>query len=127
MCQRIGVAAIGEGATHIAFRKPRERDQSGGGFRIEPASIEQGYAAILTLQPGARDQVGDILVAAWILAEQRQPVGRLAFAGAQQDDAYFVRCDRTTMTQDDIDNGRLVVLVGFAPVQPAEFVTVRIA
>ena len=31
------------------------------------------------------------------------------------------------MTQDDIDNGRLVVLVGFAPVQPAEFVTVRIA
>jgi len=50
-----------------------------------------------------------------------------AFVGAQQDDAYFVRCDRTTMTQDDIDNGRLVVLVGFAPVQPAEFVTVRIA
>ena len=31
------------------------------------------------------------------------------------------------MTQDDIDNGRLVVLVGFAPVVPAEFVTIRIA
>ncbi len=50
-----------------------------------------------------------------------------AFIGAQQDDAYFVRCDRTTMTQDDIDNGRLVVLVGFAPITPAEFVTIRIA
>ena len=50
-----------------------------------------------------------------------------AFVGTRQDDAYFVRCDRTTMTQDDIDNGRLVVLVGFAPVVPAEFVTVRIA
>ena len=50
-----------------------------------------------------------------------------AFVGARQDDAYFVRCDRTTMTQDDIQNGRLVVLVGFAPVVPAEFVTVRIA
>jgi len=37
-----------------------------------------------------------------------------------------VRCDRTTMTQTDIDNGRLIVLVGVAPVKPAEFVIVRI-
>ena len=50
-----------------------------------------------------------------------------AFQGTKPEDAYFVRCDRTTMTQDDIDNGRLVVLVGIAPVQPAEFVTIRIA
>ena len=50
-----------------------------------------------------------------------------ALTGTRQEDAYFVRCDRTTMTQDDIDNGRLVVLVGFAPVVPAEFVTIRIA
>jgi phage tail sheath protein FI len=50
-----------------------------------------------------------------------------AFIGARPEDAYFVRCDRTTMTQDDIDNGRLVVLVGFAPVTPAEFVTIRLA
>jgi phage tail sheath protein FI len=47
--------------------------------------------------------------------------------GSRPEDAYFVRCDRTTMTQDDIDNGRLVVLVGFAPSLPAEFVTIRIA
>ena len=35
-------------------------------------------------------------------------------------------CDRTTMTQADIDQGRLVCLVGVAPVRPAEFVIIRI-
>ncbi|HEY6987856.1 MAG TPA: hypothetical protein VH369_05705, partial [Bryobacteraceae bacterium] len=46
--------------------------------------------------------------------------------GQAADEAFFVRCDQTTMTQDDIDNGRLTVLVGFAPVRPAEFVILRI-
>lgn len=41
------------------------------------------------------------------------------------DAAFFVRCDRTTMTQEDIDNGRLVCLVGVAPIRPAEFVVLR--
>lgn len=49
-----------------------------------------------------------------------------AFEAAREEDAYFVRCDRTTMTQDDIDNGRLIVVVGFAPARPAEFVVVRV-
>jgi uncharacterized protein len=49
-----------------------------------------------------------------------------ALQGAKPDDAFFVKCDRTTMTQDDIDNGRLICLVGIAPVKPAEFVIVRI-
>lgn len=49
-----------------------------------------------------------------------------ALQGTKPDDAYFVRCDRTTMTQEDIDNGRLVVLVGVAPLRPAEFVIFRI-
>ena len=48
------------------------------------------------------------------------------FPAARVQDALFVRCDRTTMTQDDIDSGRLVVHVGFAPIKPAEFVIVRI-
>jgi phage tail sheath protein FI len=43
-----------------------------------------------------------------------------------QDDAFFVKVDRTTMTQDDIDNGRLICLIGIAPVKPAEFVIFRI-
>ena len=40
-------------------------------------------------------------------------------------DAFFVRCDRSTMTQDDLDNGRLICLIGVAPVKPAEFVIIR--
>jgi hypothetical protein len=50
-----------------------------------------------------------------------------ALMGAKQEEAFFVRCDRTTMTQDDIDNGRLIILVGIAPVKPAEFVIIRIS
>ena len=46
-----------------------------------------------------------------------------ALTGRTPEDAYFVRCDRMTMTQDDIDNGRLIVLVGVAPMRPAEFIT----
>lgn len=46
--------------------------------------------------------------------------------GTRPEEAYFVRCDRTTMTQNDIDNGRLVCLVGVAPTRPAEFVVIRI-
>jgi len=49
-----------------------------------------------------------------------------ALEGTKVEEAFFVRCDRTTMTQTDIDNGRLIVLVGIAPVKPAEFVIVRI-
>jgi phage tail sheath protein FI len=49
-----------------------------------------------------------------------------ALMGTTPDEAFFVRCDRTTMTQDDIDNGRLVCEIGVAPVAPAEFVIFRI-
>ncbi|OBF33700.1 hypothetical protein A5724_19310 [Mycobacterium sp. ACS1612] len=49
-----------------------------------------------------------------------------ALEGTVPEEAFFVRCDRTTMTQTDIDNGRLIVQVGVAPVKPAEFVIVRI-
>jgi uncharacterized protein len=48
-----------------------------------------------------------------------------ALAGTTPDEAFFVRCDRTTMTQDDLDNGRLICIVGLAPVFPAEFVIFR--
>lgn len=49
-----------------------------------------------------------------------------ALMGTTADQAFFVRCDRSTMTQDDIDNGRLVVEIGIAPTYPAEFVIFRI-
>ena len=46
--------------------------------------------------------------------------------GTKPDQAYFVRCDHSTMTQNDIDNGRLICLIGVAPLRPAEFVIFRI-
>ncbi len=49
-----------------------------------------------------------------------------ALQGLTADEAFFVRCGRDTMTQDDIDNGRLICEIGIAPVKPAEFVIFRI-
>ena len=49
-----------------------------------------------------------------------------ALMGTKPDEAFFVTCDRSTMTQDDIDNGRLICEIGVAPVYPAEFVIFRI-
>ena len=49
-----------------------------------------------------------------------------ALMGTKPEEAFFVRCDRTTMTQNDFDNGRLVCLIGVAVVKPAEFVIFRI-
>jgi phage tail sheath protein FI len=48
------------------------------------------------------------------------------FQGGRPEDAYLVRCDRSTMSQNDIDNGRLVCLVGAALVKPAEFVMFKV-
>lgn len=48
-----------------------------------------------------------------------------ALQGATQEEAFFVKCDRTTMSEDDILNGRLICLIGVAPVRPAEFVIFR--
>jgi uncharacterized protein len=50
-----------------------------------------------------------------------------AFQGTAANQAYFVRCGLDdTMTQDNIDKGEVIMLVGFAPVKPAEFVIIRI-
>ena len=64
-----------------------------------------------------RQTVEDFLLVLW-----RQG----ALLGDKPEDAFFVRCDRTTMTQNDIDNGRMICLVGLAPTKPAEFVIFQI-
>jgi hypothetical protein len=46
--------------------------------------------------------------------------------GTTPQQAFFVRCDRSTMSQADLDNGRLICLVGVAAIKPAEFVIFRI-
>jgi phage tail sheath protein FI len=49
-----------------------------------------------------------------------------AFQGSTPREAYFVKCDRTTTTQDDINRGVVNIHVGFAPLKPAEFVVLHI-
>ena len=49
-----------------------------------------------------------------------------AFQGTTPAQAYFVKCDSETTTQTDIDNGIVNILVGFAPLEPAEFVVIQI-
>lgn len=79
----------------------------------------------------------------WCLAEPNEPATWFAveselqvflqalflsgwFQGVAADEAYFARCDISTMTGLDIAEGRTIVLVGFAPLAPAEFVVLRI-
>ena len=46
---------------------------------------------------------------------------------ANPQEAFFVRCDRTTMTTNDLDNGRMICLVGVAPVEPVEYILIEVA
>jgi phage tail sheath protein FI len=61
-------------------------------------------------------QIQDFLTTEW---------RRGALIGSTADHAFFVRCDCTTRTQEDIDSGRFVAIVGVAPLRPAEFVILR--
>jgi len=49
-----------------------------------------------------------------------------AFQGTTPRDAYLVKCDKETTTQNDVNLGIVNVVVGFAPLKPAEFVIVKI-
>lgn len=69
------------------------------------------------LWSNVRQTIQDFLYNEWVSG---------ALLGEKPEKAYFVRCDRSTMTQNDLDNGRLVCLVGVAVVKPAEFVIFRI-
>lgn len=51
---------------------------------------------------------------------------RGAFAGSTAREAYFVKCDASTTTQADLDQGNCLVEIGFAPLKPAEFVILRV-
>jgi phage tail sheath protein FI len=64
-----------------------------------------------------RRSIGDFLTTLW---RDRM------LQGTKKEQAFFVKCDRTTMTQADIDNGRLICVIGIAAVKPAEFVIFRI-
>ena len=65
----------------------------------------------------ARDVVSNLLTGYWRDGE---------LAGRKPEEAFFVRCGRDTMTQQDLDDGRLVVVIGLATIAPAEFVVLTI-
>ncbi len=69
------------------------------------------------LWANVRTTVEDFLYSEWFNGRLLGPTPKVA---------YFVRCDRSTMTQNDLDNGRLVCEIGVAPLRPAEFVIFRI-
>ena len=50
-----------------------------------------------------------------------------ALMGTTPPQAFVVICDATTTTQNDIDNGRVNIQIGFAPLRPAEFIIISIA
>jgi len=49
-----------------------------------------------------------------------------AFKGVSSRDAYFVLCDASTTSADDINNGVVNIVIGFAPLKPAEFVVISL-
>ncbi len=87
------------------------------------ASIDRGLQWV-TFEPNAeplwarvRRSVSNFLTVVWRNG---------ALEGTKPEEAFFVKSDRTTMTQTDIDNGRLICVIGVAPVKPAEYVIIRI-
>ena len=86
-------------------------------------SIDKGLQWVVfepngeTLWQAIRQTVGDFLFGLF-----RQG----ALMGTKPEQAYFVKCDASTMTQADIDNGVLIIIVGVAPVRPAEFVIITL-
>jgi phage tail sheath protein FI len=86
-------------------------------------SIDKG-TQFAVFEPNGENLWGNVrrMISSFLLDEWR--AGGLL--GSKPEEAYFVRCDRSTMSQNDLDNGRLICLVGVAPVKPAEFVIFRI-
>jgi hypothetical protein len=87
------------------------------------ASIDQGTQRVV-FEPNTPDTWSRVTdsVSAFLLTQWRAG----ALFGRKPEEAFFVRCDETTMTADDILNGRLICEIGLALVRPAEFVIFRI-
>jgi phage tail sheath protein FI len=123
----VGTGVVGWGARTLAGSQAESSDWKYVNVRrlllFLEASIDEGTSWVVfepndePLWARVRRAVEDFLTVLW-----REG----AFQGSKPEEAFFVRCDRSTMTQGDIDHGRLIVLVGVAPVRPAEFVVFRI-
>lgn len=87
-------------------------------------SIERGtqWAAFEPIDErlwsSVRRSISDFLYNEWKIG---------ALLGGKPEEAFFVRCDRSTMPQADLDNGRIICLFGVAMVKPAEFIILRVS
>jgi phage tail sheath protein FI len=117
------------GARTLAYRDVALKDQWGYiAVRRMALFIEQSLYANLTwavFEPNDTPLWNALTqeVSAFMLGLFRQG----AFAGTTPSQAFLVLCDATTTTPSDINNGIVNILVGFAPLKPAEFVIVKIA
>lgn len=86
-------------------------------------SIKQGIQWVVFEPNGestwikVRASIEDFLRTVWMSG---------ALTGRSPEESFFVKCDRSTMAQNDLDSGRLICVIGVAPVKPAEFVVIRI-
>ena len=69
------------------------------------------------LWSAVRHAIGTYLRGVWLAG---------GLAGATESDSYFVRCDRSTMSTNDLDNGRMIAQIGLAPAEPLEFIVVEL-
>jgi phage tail sheath protein FI len=91
-------------------------------FNFVEESVEQGLQWTV-FEPNAPETWDRVRRSISVFLERVWRDG--ALLGDKREEAFFVRCDRTTMSTDDILNGRLICLVGLAAVRPAEFVVLR--
>ncbi len=117
----------GESATPVVSRIAREGAWKPKGQRLYLATLQRAIESSIhwavfepsneALWTKMRACVEEVLLAQWKAG---------ALRGATPEQAFFVRCDQTTMTQYDIEHGQVILLAGVAAVKPAEFTTLRI-
>ena len=116
-----GMPAVGR--AHDQLRSRVEVRQPAPLLRLSRTLDRQGHAVggvraqRRALWANVRRTIEDFLLNEWQSG---------ALLGDKPEKAFFVKCDRSTMTQNDLDNGRLICLIGVAPLKPAEFVIFRI-
>ena len=113
-------------------RTLRGTDQAAADYKYVPvrrfalfleASVQEGTQWVV-FEPNAAPLWAQIRLSVGAFMQTLFAQG--AFAGASAREAYFVQCDAETTTPNDIDQGIVNILVGFAPLQPAEFVIIQI-
>ena len=119
------IASLALAVAAVPRDQPREapaKDARHKAARLTAEALQRELAPRLSRFAGERQSE-----ALWAIIRQELTNALLvhfrsgALVGTRAEQAFFVRCDRTTMTQDELARGVLKVQVGFAPLKPAEF------